>query len=57
MRVRVRVGLLFSAPKDEAAGAKGGQLLAECDDLLLDGERSFARLRMGSAGELDQAAR
>jgi len=41
---------------NEAARAEGGQLLAQGDDLLLDGERSLAGLVMGSAGNLGQPA-
>ncbi len=38
---------------DETASPEGGQLLAQSDDLLFDDRGGFARLPMGSAGELD----
>jgi hypothetical protein len=42
---------------DKTASAKGKQLLAQSDDLLLDVGRSFAGLVMRRAGEFDQTAR
>lgn len=42
---------------DEAAGAEGGQLLAESDHPQFQGGGSFVGLMVRGAGELDQAAR
>jgi len=38
---------------DETASPESGELLAQRENLLFDGERSFARLMMRGAGEFD----